>query len=281
MQRDRLVERRAVARLALQRDRCLLRHERQRHELGEATRFALQIADAVQVARHVDGALDVAEHDRRRRADADGVRGAHHLEPLLGVDLVGAEDGAHLVVEDLGGGARHAAEPGLFQLTQVVGERPLHRRGALPDLERRERVHVDLGLRGLHGAQDVEVPLAGEARVDAALQTDLSAAALPRLDRAPRDLVDVEQVGRTAQILGEAPLRERAEAALEVADVGVVDVPADDVRDVVAGALPAALVGELDEARELGATRGQECLGVLELQDLLCFGALDGTGEVA
>ena len=146
----------------------------------------------------MDGTLDVAEHDRRRRAHADGVRSAHHLEPLLGIDLVGAEDGAYLVVEDLGGGAGHAAEPGLLQLAQVVGQSPLHRRRALPDLERRKRVHVDLGLRGLHGAQYVEVPLAGEARVDAALQAHLGAAALPGLDRAPGNLIDVEQVRGTA-----------------------------------------------------------------------------------
>ena len=50
---------------------------------------------------------------------------------------------------------------------------------------------MDLGLRGLHGAQHVEVPLAGKARVDAALQAHFGATALPRLDRAPGDLIDV------------------------------------------------------------------------------------------
>jgi hypothetical protein len=37
------------------------------------------------------------------------------LEPLLGVDLVGADDGADLVVEDLGRGARQRLEPGLLE----------------------------------------------------------------------------------------------------------------------------------------------------------------------
>jgi hypothetical protein len=41
VQCDRLVEGRAVARLALQCDWCLLGHEWQRHELGEAARLAL------------------------------------------------------------------------------------------------------------------------------------------------------------------------------------------------------------------------------------------------
>ena len=48
------------------------------------------------------------------------VRGLHHLEPLRGVDLVGAELGADLVVEDLGRGAGQRAEAGLLQAAQEV-----------------------------------------------------------------------------------------------------------------------------------------------------------------
>ena len=51
------------------------------------------------------------------------VRGLHHLEPLRGGDLVGAQDGAHLVVEDLGGRAGQAAEAGALQAREVVVER--------------------------------------------------------------------------------------------------------------------------------------------------------------
>ena len=71
VQDDGLAERRAVPRQALERDRRLLVHERQRHELGEAAGVALQVADREHVARLVDRRLDVPEHDRRRRAQAD------------------------------------------------------------------------------------------------------------------------------------------------------------------------------------------------------------------
>jgi hypothetical protein len=43
------------------------------------------------------------------------MRRAHHLEPLAGADLVGAKDGAHLVVEDFRRRARQRAEPRRLQ----------------------------------------------------------------------------------------------------------------------------------------------------------------------
>ena len=279
VQDNRLVEGRAVAGLALESDRRLFGDKRQRHEFGKAARLALEVANAVQVARDVDRALDMAEHDRRGRAEPDAVCGAHHLEPLLGVDLVGAEHGAHFVVKDLGGGAREAAEPGLLQLAQVVLEGPLHRRRALPDFEWRERVDVDLGLGCLDGAQHFEVPLAGEARMDPTLQTDLGAAALPGLDRTTGDLAGLQQIGGAAEVLGEAPLREGAEATAEIADVGVVDVAADDVGDVVADTVAAALIREPRQERDLGAARVEQRLGVFEVEQLLGFGACECLGK--
>ncbi len=279
MQHDGLLEGRAEARATLQRDRCLLGDKRQRYELGEAAGFALEITDTVQMARHVDGALDVPEHDRRGCAQPHAVCRAHHLEPLLGIDLVGAEDGTHLVVENLGRRAGQAAEAGFLELQQVLLECPAHGGGALPNLEWREGVHVDLRLCGLDLAQAFEVPLACEARVDAALQADFGATATPRLDRATCDLALLEQVGRAAQVLGEATLREGAKAALEVADVRVVDVSTDDVGDVVADAFGAPSIREFDQEHNLRATCFEERLGVCDVEQLLGLGVRQRLSE--
>ena len=252
---QRLAEGRPAAREALEVDRRLHVHERERHELGEAARAPLQVADPEQVPRHVHGPLDVAEHDRRGRAEADPVRGLVHLEPLAGRDLVRAEGAPHLVVEDLGGRARERGEAGVAEQGEVLVERQPERRRALPDLERGERVHVDPGHGLLHGAADLEVGLAGEARVDPALEADLRRAALPRLARAAGDLAGRHDVRAAAQVRGEPALREGAEAAAEVADVRVVDVPRDDVGDDVAVPLPAPLVGGGEHGGEVRAAR--------------------------
>src|SRR6266566_4320640 len=84
------------------------------------------------------------------------------------------------------------------------------------------------------GAAHVEIGGAGVFRMNAALQADFGGAALPGLLATPNDLVHVEVVGPAAQILAELALREGAELAAEITDVGVVDVAGDDVADGVA-----------------------------------------------
>ena len=119
--------------------------------------------------------------------------------------------------------------PEIAELREVLREREVERRRALPDLERRERVHVDPRHGVLDRPHDVRVVVARERRMDPALEADLRRAALPRLLGAPNDLLERDEVRRAAQVRRELPLRERAEAAAEVADVRVLDVPGDDV----------------------------------------------------
>ncbi len=67
--------------------------------------------------------LDMPVHDRDGTAQSDAVRGLHDFEPLAGLDLVGADHRADLVVEDLGRGARQGAQARRLQLAQEVGDR--------------------------------------------------------------------------------------------------------------------------------------------------------------
>ena len=95
---------------------------------------------------------------------------------------------------------------------------------------------------------DRRVVVAGEGRVDAALEADLGRAALPGLARAADDLLERDEVRRAAQVRRQLPLREGAEAAAEVADVRVLDVPRDDVADLVAAHLAPQPVGGGEDA---------------------------------
>ena len=58
--------------------------------------------------------------------------------------LSGTEGAPDLVVENLGRGARERGKPDVAQAREVVGERLAERRRALPDLEGRESVHVQV-----------------------------------------------------------------------------------------------------------------------------------------
>ena len=118
---------------------------------------------------------------------------------------------------------------------QVVGQRLAEALGALGDLERGEAVDVDVGRGVLHRPGDVDVVVAVEVGVDAALQADLGGAELgaPRRTRAG-DVVEGEQVRRAPQVERQRALGEAAELALERADVRVVDVAVVDEGDHVA-----------------------------------------------
>ena len=189
---------------------------------------------------------------------AHRVRRLHHLEPFGGVDLVGAQDGAHLVVQDLGRRARQAGEPRIAQAREVVVERQAQRVGAGADLQRREGVHVHVGRRRLHRLDDGEIGVAGVAGLDAALQAHLGGAARPGFRRARRDLGHVQIVGLVAMAEIVPALGEGAELAAVGADVGVVDVAVDDVGDGVADALGAQLVGRPADGREVRPARVEQ-----------------------
>ena len=154
---------------------------------------ACSVADAQQMARPVHRPVDVAEHDGRGRAQADRVRGLHDVEPLGGLDLVRADDGAHLVVEDLGGRAGQRAEAGALELGQEVGAAACRASRAPCHTSSGEKACTCMsGRAAFTRAADVEIGRAGVVGMDAALQADLGRAALPGLQRAARDLVEVE-----------------------------------------------------------------------------------------
>ena len=131
-------------------------------------------------------------------------------------------------------------------------------RGALPDFEWGKRVHVHLGRRVFDGTADIQIGVAGVLGVDAALHAYLGGAASPCLGTTTRDLVEVEVVGCTSQILAELALGEGAELTLEVADVGVVDIAIDDIGDLVAIDLAAQRVGRSHDGHEVVTPRGEQ-----------------------
>ena len=256
---QRLAERRAGPGPVLEEDRGRHVHERERHELGEPARLLLQVARPHEVAGDVDRALDVPEHDRDVRPEPDRMRDAVGLEPFVRRDLVGADDGAHLVVEDLGRGAREGGESGVLRFEEIVTQRHAEPARALGHLERGEAVHVDLGRDLFHGPGDGDVVVAVEVGMDAALQADLRRAALDGLDDAPLNLGVVEQVGRPAEVERQWSLRERAEAALERAHVRVVDVAVAHERDDVTDGVAPEVVRDLADASEVRTAGGEEC----------------------
>ncbi len=233
-------------------------HERQRHELGEPAGLVLQPGEQLQVRDPVVRLVDVAVHHRAGRRQAGAVRGLHDLDPLRRRQLALGEHPADVVVEDLGGRAGQAVDAGRAHLLQELRDADLHPGRPVDDLHRAVGVQVQPRGPALHGAGEVEVGGAGQLRVDAALHADLGGPDVPGLARPVGDLVEGERVGVGVG----AALGEGAEPAAGVADVGEVDVPVDDVGDVVPDGVAADVVGQRADRVELGAVGGDERQGL-------------------
>ena len=109
-----------------------------------------------------------------------------------------------------------------------------------------------------YGAGDVDVVVAVEVRMDPTLQADLGGADGHRLQYPLLDVVQGQQVRRAPQVQGERALGEAAEAALEGAHVGVVDVPVAHEGDDIAHDGAAQIVGHLADGDHLGASRAEQ-----------------------
>jgi len=107
-------------------------------------------------------------------------------------------------------------------------------------------MNVD-GMMLLDVAHQLEVPLERDIRVVSALKQDLHAADGLALVDLGADLLEAQHVAFV--VLGAAI--ERAELAIGHADVGVVDVPVDDIGDHVLRVLPPPLgVGQPAQLEE-------------------------------
>src|SRR5262245_1685672 len=195
--------------------------------------------------------VHMAEHDGRGAAQAASMRGPHHLEPSPGIDLVRAEYGAHLIVEDFRRRPGERAEPRRLQGAQKSREGNAKRRSALMHFERREGVDVKARRGALHGVANLEICGPAVKRVDTALHAYLARAARPCLARALRDLREREFIRPAAQIFAHLPLGEGTEPAFEVTDVGVIDVASDHVRDGLTIARLSQLVSCRADRRKL------------------------------
>ena len=122
------------------------------------------------------------------------------IEPFLGIDLVGAQDGPNVVVEDLSCGAGQRCEPCLLEPSEVGDQIFIEPLGAFGDFECREAMHMHVRYRVLHRLGDVDVVVAVEVRVDAALQGYFSGPQVPAFLGSLRNVIEGEEVRRAAQV---------------------------------------------------------------------------------
>jgi hypothetical protein len=191
-------------------------------------------------------------------------------QPLFCLGLLLGYPLPHLVYQDLAAAAGNAVEAGAAKLPHDFGDGQAKPLAEEDDLRRREPVDVDRMML-LDVAHQIEVPLEGDVRIVAPLKQDLHSADRLALVDLGADLLEAQHVA-VAML---RPTVERAELAIGDADVGVVDVPVDDVGDHIRRVLPPPLgVRQLAELEETGPL--VEVESVLELAG----GAVDRAHEL-
>ena len=186
-------------------------------------RLVLQRAQAHQVVGAVLVVLDVAVEHGAVGAQAQLVRRARGLDPLVAVDLVIADDAPHALVEDLGAAAGQRIHAGVAQALQGLADGDLGAPRQVGDLHHREGLQVHLREALLQAAQHLAEPVQRQFRMQAADDVELGDRFAPAFAGAVPDLFERHGVG-----LGIAhALAEGAQAATGHADVGGIDVAVD------------------------------------------------------
>ena len=130
----------------------------------------------------VPGRLDMPVQQRRGGEQADVVRGLDGFDPLgHRRRRPPRQPRAHLVVEDLGGGARHRTEPDIACPAQELRDGQPHPRRTVTHLGRAERVQVHLRGDGMDLFDKPQIAVVGCVDGDRALHADLGGAELPSL----------------------------------------------------------------------------------------------------
>ena len=195
--------------------------------------------------------VHMAEHDCRGRSDSEAVRRFHDLKPLPGIDLVGAEDGANLVVENFRRCSRQGSETGVFEAGKKLQRRQVKCCRALPHFKRRKRVNVHIRHGRLDRAANVQVVLARVSGMNTSLHADFRGAPFPGFTNASLNLFHLQVVGRAAQVFAQPTLGKRTESTAEVANIGVVDVAIDRVGYLVSDQFTPQPIGGRADSGEI------------------------------
>ena len=178
--------------------------------------------------------LNTAKHDRHIRAQSYFVGNLMALEPLFGIDFVGAQDRPDLIIQDLGRGTRKGAQSGFLHAKQVLTQRLTQSARPFGNFKGGESVDVHFRDSGFYGTADLDVVVTVKIGMDPTLKANFGGPEGCSLAYPFGNLIIGQQIRGPAQIQGHRPFGETTEGALESADIRVVDIAVVDERNFIA-----------------------------------------------
>ena len=148
------------------------------------------------------------------------MRHLHHLEPLVALAFEWRDSLPDGIDQNLAAAARDRTKSRFLKTRDHFVERHLERLRKMLELRRAETVDVDMGIFFPDVMEEIDVPIETELRMMTALHQDLHAARCGQLIQLLVELFARENV---MIVVPFGPIK-RAELAVNVADVGVVDL---------------------------------------------------------
>ena len=156
-----------------------------------------KLAQPQQVPRPMPVMVDMAEHDRRGRPDAETMCASRPPRAIARSLILSGQMTARTSSSRISAAVPGSEpRPASFSSPRNACTGTPRRRSALPDLQRRKGVNVDFGADLFDRAADRQIGRSRIGRVDAALQADFHRAAIPCLDDPPLDFFEAR--GRRA-----------------------------------------------------------------------------------
>src|ERR1700726_727411 len=208
-----------------------LRFEGEWDKSGETAGLILQLAQLAQVIDALSESFDMSVEHGASAAAPHGVPGGMDIEPFRGSLLTATNFISHRGIENFRAAAGHGSEAGVAQKLKCVADG--HAKNSLcqmAHLDGRERLDVQIWIKRAQAAQEIEVPILFQCRMQTTNHVHFSNPEAACFSDSADDVVNGSLEGMGIAFFG----GEGAELAGENANIGVIDVAIQDIGRVVA-----------------------------------------------
>src|SRR5436309_640526 len=210
----------------------MLRLKRPADKSSESPAAILLITDTLQMLDPFFNRLDMTEHHRRARSQPELVRDLHHFQPLIAVNFQRRNLLAHAINQNFAAAARNGAQPRVFELGDHFTQRHPESFRKVLEFRRTESVDIDVGIFRPDMPQKIDIPPECQFWMMSTLHQNLNPARRRKFIELLIDLLERKYI----MIFIFFGSIKRAEFAVNIANIRVINVSIDNVSDDLAAA---------------------------------------------
>jgi hypothetical protein len=204
-------------------ERRIVRSENPWNECGEAAGVFLNAVNTLEMIDAMAQLFAAAEHHGGGGAQAQFVRGAVHIFPIVAGAFEARDFGADFVIENFGAATGNRLQSGVHQAANGVFDGEFADFRDAENFRRGKTVQVNGGKFLFDGAEEIFVVVDLQIGMQTALKKNSITAEFEHLFDLLENFLEAEDVA----VFGADGTIERAEGAIFGAEIGVIDVAVD------------------------------------------------------